>query len=247
MPFTFSHPAIVLPLMRLPRKWVSATGLAIGSMTPDFEYFLRMRLQGHYGHTIQGVFLMDLPVGLAVAFIFHNFVRNGLFDNLPGFLRSRFGPFKQLDWNRYFSRYWPAVILSIVIGAASHLFWDAFTHVNGYFVREMPVLKNTVHLFGTGLAACRVLQHVSTLAGGLAIVYVIAALPREGSAKKEIDIRYWIVLLALTLVIIAVRIAIAHDIGRFGNVLVTAMGALFLSLALTPMIVRFISKSRPPH
>ncbi|WP_113654854.1 DUF4184 family protein, partial [Pedobacter namyangjuensis] len=30
MPFTFSHPAIVLPLTYLPKKWFSLTGLVIG-------------------------------------------------------------------------------------------------------------------------------------------------------------------------------------------------------------------------
>ncbi|WP_240482010.1 DUF4184 family protein [Flavobacterium psychrophilum] len=39
MPFTFSHPAIILPLRYLPRQWFSLTGLIIGSLTPDFEYF----------------------------------------------------------------------------------------------------------------------------------------------------------------------------------------------------------------
>lgn len=244
MPFTFSHPAIVLPLTRLPRTWISTTGLVIGSMTPDFEYFLRMKIQGHYGHTIPGIFLMDLPVGLALAFIFHDIVRNGLFDNLPGFLRSRFTPFKEFDWNRYFRHYWPAVIISILIGAASHLFWDAFTHVNGYFVRQMPFLKTTVHVFGIGLALCRVFQHLSTFAGALTIAYVISALPTKGSMKKEIDMNYWIVLIALTMVIIAVRILAAGDIGRLANVLVTAVGALFISLALTPGIIALIGRRR---
>ena len=39
MPFTFSYPAIVLPLTYLPRRWFSLTGLIIGSLTPDFEDF----------------------------------------------------------------------------------------------------------------------------------------------------------------------------------------------------------------
>lgn len=40
MPFTFSHPAIILPLSYLPKKWFSLTGLIIGSLIPDFEYLL---------------------------------------------------------------------------------------------------------------------------------------------------------------------------------------------------------------
>ena len=54
MPFTFSHPAIVLPLKYLPKKWFSFTGLIIGSMTPDFEYFLRMKVKSDYSHTLNG-------------------------------------------------------------------------------------------------------------------------------------------------------------------------------------------------
>jgi hypothetical protein len=42
MPFTFLHPAIVLPLTYLPRQWFSLTGLVIGSLTSDFEYVLRV-------------------------------------------------------------------------------------------------------------------------------------------------------------------------------------------------------------
>ena len=39
MPFTFSHPAIVLPLTFLRRQWFSLTGLAVGSLTRDVKYF----------------------------------------------------------------------------------------------------------------------------------------------------------------------------------------------------------------
>ncbi|SEF46838.1 protein of unknown function [Flavobacterium urumqiense] len=42
MPFTFSHPAIILPFLK--NKKLSATALIIGSMSPDFEYFFRMKM-----------------------------------------------------------------------------------------------------------------------------------------------------------------------------------------------------------
>lgn len=75
MPFTFSHPAIVLPITRLPNRFVSATGLIIGSLTPDFEYFLRLNLHSAYSHTIAGVFWFDLPLGIILAFLFHLIVK----------------------------------------------------------------------------------------------------------------------------------------------------------------------------
>ena len=143
MPFTLSHPAAILPLTYLPTRWFSLTGLVIGSLTPDFEYFLRMRLKSLYGHTVAGLFWFDLPLGLALAFIFHNQVRNSLFDNLPPFLGSRFQAFRQFDWNGYFIKNIGIVVVSILVGAASHLLWDSFTHDRGYFVRTIQELAGT--------------------------------------------------------------------------------------------------------
>lgn len=81
MPFTFAHPAIILPLPFLNKRWFSLTGLIIGSMIPDFEYFIRMRIQSIYSHTLAGIFWFDLPLALLISFIFHNKVKNLLFQN----------------------------------------------------------------------------------------------------------------------------------------------------------------------
>ncbi|MEM7184808.1 MAG: DUF4184 family protein [Spirochaetota bacterium] len=40
MPFTFSHPAIVLPFVKFPKQWVCLSALIVGSIVPDFEYFM---------------------------------------------------------------------------------------------------------------------------------------------------------------------------------------------------------------
>ena len=81
MPFTFSHPAIILPLNYLSKKWFSITGLVIGSLSPDFEYFIRMKIESNYSHTFWGIFYFDLPLGIMLTFIFHNIVKNELFEN----------------------------------------------------------------------------------------------------------------------------------------------------------------------
>lgn len=141
MPFTFSHPAIVLPFAIFPKRFFSLTGLVIGSMIPDFEYFLRMKLQSNYSHTLKGIFWFDLPLAILVSFIFHNLVKKEFIDNLPLFFKSRFFAFKAFDWNAYFIKNWWVVCISILIGTLSHLFWDSFTHHGGYFVNEFPVCR----------------------------------------------------------------------------------------------------------
>src|SRR3954469_13296912 len=102
MPFTFAHPAIVLPLINKNRKFFSATGLVIGSIIPDFEAFIRLNVNKPYSHTWLGMFWFDLPLGLIAAFVFHDLVRDPLIRNLPGFLGDKFARFIHFQWNRYF-------------------------------------------------------------------------------------------------------------------------------------------------
>ncbi|MCC5944919.1 MAG: DUF4184 family protein [Bernardetiaceae bacterium] len=238
MPFTFSHPAIVLPLMFLPRQWLSLTGLVIGSLTPDFEYFLRMRIKSNYSHTIDGLFWFDLPLGLLLAFLFHNIVRDRLFDNLPIFLKSRFSTFKNFDWNRHFKQNWLVVTISILIGAASHIFWDSFTHNHGYFVQTIPALQNSVEFLGKEIPILKILQHSSTLLGGLIIAFAIYKLPTNKTENENINLKYWAILTGLTLTIISVRFLSGLDFKQYGNVIVTAISAGLISLTITPWLIR---------
>jgi hypothetical protein len=238
MPFTFAHPAIVLPLTFLPRKWFSLTGLVIGSLTPDFEYFLRMRIQSNYSHTISGLFWFDLPLGLLLAFIFHNIVRDSLFDNLPTLLKSRLLILKQFEWNDYFKKNWFIVTLSILIGAMSHIFWDSFTHDNGYFVQRIPELTKTVDLFASQIPNFKVLQHSSTILGALVIVYALFKLPSETNVFGQFSLKYWSILAGVTLTIIASRLLSGLDYKLYGHLIVTSISAGLIALTLTPILMR---------
>lgn len=238
MPFTFSHPAIVLPLAYLPRQWFSLTGLIIGSLTPDFEYFLRMNVKSNYSHTIEGLFWFDLPLGLLLAFLFHNIVRNSLFDNLPTFLKLRFSAFRKFDWNGHFKKNWLVVIISILIGAASHILWDSFTHDHGYFVQTIPTLQNSVDFLGGQIPIFKILQHSSTIIGGLVIAFAIYKLPAIKTEKENVNLKYWTILLGLTLTIIIIRLLTGLDLKQYGNVIVTAISAGLISLTITPLLTR---------
>jgi len=240
MPFTFSHPAIILPLTYFPKKWFSLTGLVIGSLTPDFEYFLRMRIKSNYSHTLDGLFWFDLPLGLLLAFIFHDIVRNSLFDNLPTFFKSKFSVFTEFDWNRHFKKSWFVVIISILIGASSHILWDSFTHEHGYFVQTIPTLTNTVELFGRQIPTLKILQHSSTIIGGLVIALAVYKLPTNKTENENINLKYWTIFAGLTLTIIAIRFLSGLDIKQYGNLIVTGISAILISLILTPLITKTI-------
>jgi hypothetical protein len=236
MPFTFSHPAAILPFSYLPRKWVSMTGLVIGSLTPDFEYFIRMRNQSTFSHTIYGLFWFDLPLGLLLTFIFHNIVRNSLFNNLPTILKSRILINSRFDWNTYFKANWLVVTISILIGAASHILWDGFTHPHGYFVETIPALTNTFYLFGREIPIYKIVQHCSTLLGATVIAVVIFRFPKDKSTIGKFNVKYWGILTTIILTIIALRFLCGLDYKLYGNVIMTSISALLISLVLTPLL-----------
>jgi Domain of unknown function (DUF4184) len=238
MPFTPSHPALVLPLTYLPQRLYSLTGLVIGSMTPDFEYFIRMRTQSNYSHTILGLLWFDLPLGLLLGFIFHNIVRDSLFNNFPTGLKSRFAIFNGFDWNKYFRTNWFVVIISILIGAGSHLLWDSFTHSHGYFVENIPSLSNKIAIATHQIPIYNILQHSSTLIGGLVIAISLYKLPSDINVTGPASYKYWIMLTGLTLTIIAIRLLFGLDYRQYGRLIVTCISAVLISLVIIPLIAK---------
>ena len=241
MPFTFSHPAIILPLNFLPKKWFSLTGLIIGSLTPDFEYFLRMRIKSDYSHTLHGIFWLDLPLGILIAYLFHNMIKDHFIQNLPVILRSRFLVFKNFNWHDYFKKHWFVVIISILIGAASHIFWDSFTHKSGYFVQLIPLLTDTVGFFDKQIPIFKILQHLSTFIGGLVIAFAIYKLPVYKLNKESSSLKYWIIILGFTFAIIVLKFLNGLELNNYGNVIVTIISAGLLSIILTSI---FFSKKK---
>lgn len=238
MPFTFSHPAIVLPLAYLPRQWVSLTGLVAGSLAPDFEYFIRMRLESNFSHTIKGMFLFDLPLALLIAFVYHTIVRNKLIENLPAVLKSRVSTFNSFDWNEFFKKKWPIAVISMLIGAASHIFWDDFTHHDGYFVKRLPILASQLYVWGMEVQVFRVLQYTSTLLGAIIIAFAVFNLPEEKNVTQTISVKYWSILILIAFVVVAIRLLSGLSISQYSHVIATVISAFLIGLILTPLLMK---------
>ena len=236
MPFTFSHPAIVLLFKRINPRWISITGLVLGSMVPDFEYFLRMNMRSEYSHTLGGVFLFDLPLCIILSFIFHNIIRNSLIQNLPKFLKARFASYKPFCWNTYFRKNWIIVIVSVLIGVFSHVLWDAFTHWNGYFVQNSLFFNKAVFIFGYSFPMFKILQHASSLLGGIILATVIMIHPKKEMKSERINIYYWVVFVIATFIVVFIKILMGLDYRLYGNLIVTIISAGLLSLIFTSLV-----------
>lgn len=79
MPLTFAHPAAVLPFSRK-SKYIHFPALVLGSMAPDFEYFLRGQPIGAIGHTFSGFLTYNLPLVIFFYLVYHFFVHQTFFN-----------------------------------------------------------------------------------------------------------------------------------------------------------------------
>ncbi len=229
MPFTFSHPAIVLPLKKHLGKWVSLSGLIIGSLTPDFEYFIRMKINSNYSHTVIGCFWLNVPLGILLCFIFHDIIKKPLIENLPIFIQKRTLELKELNWDVYFKKKWFVVCCSILIGAFSHILWDSFTHENSFFTNYLKLDKK---ILSTNIPYFKVLQHLSTLIGGIIILRYFLNLKINELNFKKPRINYWLKISLLTLTILFARVAYGLKIYEYGNIIVSGISAFMISITL---------------
>ena len=238
MPFTFAHPAIILPLTAVKKFKLSTSGLVVGSLAPDFEYFIRMKIQSNYSHTLLGLIWFDLPIGLLICFVYHFLVRNSLINNLPLYYYKRIAKFNSLQWGQYFRDKWPTVLFSIFVGSTSHLFWDSFTHLNGYFVKEFSILPRIIELGALNVPVYKVLQHISSALGILFLIITINKLKPEDSNRKTNKLPYWICVCLIGLLVVSISLILELNMISLGNTVVTFISGFMIGLILTPAILR---------
>ncbi|MDQ1022905.1 hypothetical protein QF035_000487 [Streptomyces umbrinus] len=174
MPFTVSHPAAVLPLMR--RPFVPAA-LAAGSVAPDVPYFLarigvsETSPEDWYGpllnatetHSFDAGLLVNLPLAVGLVAVY-GMLRAPVTALLPSGLGLP-EP-ERVHGLRARARHVMWLLASALIGVASHLAWDSFTHGDGFLVTHVEALQAST--LG-GLTVARLLQYVSTVFGLAAV------------------------------------------------------------------------------
>lgn len=205
-------------------------------MIPDFQYFIWMKLNGRFSHTLEGVFLFDLPVAVIVLFIFHFLIKKPLIDNLPAWFCGRLQPLKSFNFWEYVKRHPIGLIVCILIGVASHLVWDGFTHNDGMFIELFPGLLRIAHCsMLPDLAVYRYLQHISSMIGAVIIFIVFARMPVEAVQTKP-DLWFWTFLTLFFTLTLTIRCSIGVE--YYGDMIVILISSGLVGLILASAIVK---------
>ena len=167
MPITPAHAAAAWPLHAVARR-LPLAALVIGTFAPDLEYVLRLRPVGKFGHSPLGLVVFCIPVTLLLFWGWRGLVRPALAPLLPTGLR------RELEAPEPGRRTHlvPLAAIAALLGAASHVFWDGFTHPTGWAVGLIPFLSRSSSYFQ--LQYFTVGQYASSIFGALVIALWIA-------------------------------------------------------------------------
>ncbi|WP_329389027.1 DUF4184 family protein [Streptomyces sp. NBC_01716] len=153
MPFTLSHAAAVLPGIRrdgTSRGPLLASALVAGSMAPDMTYFAATAVPaamefGEVTHGPVGLFTVDAVIAAALVGLWL-MLREPLLSLLPTAWQGRAYAFVRGPDRRGGGRGALAArfYVSAVLGASTHVVWDAFTHIDRWGTRMVPALGEVV-------------------------------------------------------------------------------------------------------
>jgi hypothetical protein len=218
MPFTFAHPAAVLPLRR--SRFLLTVPLIIGSLVPDAPYFFPAHWARMLGdtHTLYGSISICIPLGMA--FLVATLLLREPLTVLLG-ARARYVCRRAIE--RFAERplHWPIALLSILIGAWTHIAWDSFTHPLGWTTLRVAALSAPISLFGWDTEVSHLLQYVSSIFGlvvcGIWFHHRLAAVPPEVVRDDPRPRPRWLVLTMIGGAAVLIGVVRALLVWHFGS------------------------------
>ncbi|NMO96439.1 DUF4184 family protein [Paenibacillus lemnae] len=255
MPFTFAHPVYAAPLKYIRPDFLSLTGLVLGSMSPDFEYFLMLEPYQSIGHSLTGLLIQAIPLSILFAWLFHHHIKKPLSLHLPSLFKLDRRAYHLVgEWRLKSMKDWIVFLISVIIGFYSHIVIDAFTHVNGYAVQRLPFLGE-VMLFQ--LPLYKLLQYGLSLAGLLALViWILIRLSRSSFSKQGMGmptimpgqkISFWLLAFLIAAVVTVLKLTFTSSTNRIGILVVAPISGLALGLAVVSWTMGRKLKAQEGH
>lgn len=237
MPFTLAHPAAVLPLRRYCPRFLSFPALIVGSLSPDLGYVFGKLKVDEFSHRLIGSIGFCLPAGAIMLVLFYGVLLPAV-ERLPSRYRQMVPPMSLKPLGAP-----TVVLLSLLVGAWTHLMWDSFTHKNGWFVQHLPLLQTPlVVVAGHSVRVFHLLWYGSSFAGIILLFLSYDAWQQtlEGRTLPKASINWRS---AVLLAVLVLPIELVHHLvhGALGLGLVGV-----LTLALLIGIVLRIAPAKAP-
>ncbi len=155
-------------------------------MAPDFPYIVGNIHYREVGHEFPGLIVFTIPASLLALLVFHNVIKQPIIQLMPAGMQERLrdqgGDFRFLPLSRLL-----AILGSIVLGIASHIVWDSFTHAYTWPWRHSTFLQSWVQIpmLNHRVPMYSALQYGSTIVGLLALAIWVWLWYRRSPVSAE--------------------------------------------------------------
>jgi hypothetical protein len=254
VPFTPSHALVALPFARTP---IPAGAVAVGAMAPDLPLFFPGAPSYDLTHGFPSLLWVSLPLALALYAVWRLAVRPAASGLLPTeTLRARI----PWAWDRVRVSGRPVVgaglvVLAALIGVATHVFWDLFTHPGRLGSEWIPALgeewgpfEGTTWLqYGSSILGLAGLGVWAALAARAAGVVHRSEPPGVGVVRRVA----WVAAAAVLVGSVTLRVGLdgmpttSRDLARLAFDAGTFAGAAILLVGLlAAVLVRVLRRTR---
>ena len=241
MPFTLAHPSAVVFIKN---RYLNLFGLILGSMAPDFIYFLLFNPSSNLGHTFIGFIILNLPICFLLNYLIFKFVKDAFIINLPTFISKYY--IYLLNYTNNIKSFKEAIVFtySCIIGMLTHVIWDACTRKTGYFVIHINFLRNKIDILGLQIPIFKIIQHCSTVIGFFILIvylYSIRKLSNKNLNKINNKFRYHIIAIIFQILTIIFSYIVFKNFG-IGRIVVTFINGLFIGYLISSIIYKYSIK-----
>jgi len=214
----------------------------MGSMTPDFGYYIGQSALSNFSHSLAGLFLACIPIGILLTYVL-SFTGKYFSIIFPEPHRSAFN--QLIDIEKITSiKGILLLLIAVFLGSLTHIAWDSFTHAGRWGVVNIDILKNEVFRIGAlRFYGHSLLQYLSSIFGTGVILWTYNAWLKKNNraffSRQHGDYpRYKLIgLLILVSFSISLPIAYFHTKHISGTI---AINAFVVDLAFTVTPVFFI-------
>lgn len=234
MPFTLTHPALVVFNKN---KNFNLLALILGSMAPDFIYFILFNPSSNLGHTLNGFVFINLPLCFLLSYILTTIIKYPFISNLP-FGLSKYYTYLLDDKNKSISLKNVIVFTySSLIGMLTHVFWDSFTHKTGFFVKNIKFLTESFNILSFKIPIYKILQHGSTIIGFFIILAFLYSIKKISYKKFYCNkVKYHLIALIFLILTLILSYILFNNFG-IGRFVVTIVNGLFLGYFISSLIL----------
>ena len=199
MPFTPAHAVVALPFVRTP---LVPAAIAIGAMAPDIPLFFRTWPPYDLTHSWIGVVTIDLVLAFALLLVWRLVLRPAVIPLTPHWFALRWPREWLADRGSGWWSLWGGrrasggqrvvagvlLVASMLLGAVTHVVWDAFTHTDRWGTHLIPFLdQRTGPFFNADIA-----HWISSIIGlGIIAIWGLRWLRRQDAAALELATPTW--------------------------------------------------------